>query len=1026
VSEQHSSTQTEAREGGPAGPQRQNPDTSGPNPLGEERAMVGKTGRDLADGEYPGLILPSPYFDVLGEPRPWFKMLVYGREGSGKSTFVTGLCKAYMPYARHMDAKILYCSSEEGPSDTSADRVQRLNIRDDRFVVTSFSTLEELKEVVEDIDAQFVVLDSASALRDQSGEGVEIMKFCERQGRAVAVIAHQNSKGEAAKARDMRHECGIEIQCVQEQMPPGKARAWGLDIKAPERQGEGGEIIVHLAKKKKNRFGGRVKAAPVPMKEDEIRETIPDRVIDRRVRKLKAHNQWPMTGGEPDPATSIRDNQNGYSGMEGESRHPGEPQRPNTAEDRGGPETGQPEPAPGDAGPSGMAPPDGSAVDRAVESPVNGQQGPGSQNGPSGGPTPRPNRSTPKNPTSLMGFPSFIRTNPAQKVDLDEFESFTLRELIENNGNAARSVSYLNKFIGWERGCVAEVSNNESPDYRSEEGGLLDETETLETEDGEVVNGKLLSFTYERFPKSTARPDAVAVTRMYLNDKLVDTICADTAKETIEIVKEKYGDLEIKVLSQEHLQDAFGVEEFRRLASEIPKRQDEDKGTVPSNVRTEGFASNEVSPRGHINTDMGLVDKRVINLAKEAANGEFTGMDDDEGEVLSEGELPASADHGVELFGTEYIFYETDQFELEVSTGDTFFVGSRSTRGDTSLAESLMGFNFGAETNLSGEEPEQVEEEVQEEEEEEPDMTEEVEEAGPPDVMAQVQDLIDQIPGDTEAGFFGTHEEEETPTIDSAALEILTEMAGSVDREQAGSRELVTLEIAGLTALATESDLVLDAPTADDPFYQLSVKDNDEGVDADMLVLALQDANLMSNTVAREEEAEEEPESVGEALGQRAEEAAGIDDDIVPGGFAQTSQGMFVGGDGLAILQEVSDDSTQSSVTFELAGETLRFSVEPAPTKFIGSEENGAFLLTASSEAAQDLSVRGLLMAFDESGAMRRQAVSEQVTEPAEEEEEPEPAPEPSTPEPEEETEASATEQATEQIGQMMSQLEDL
>lgn len=990
--------------------------------------MVGKTGRDLAEGEYPGLILPSPYFDVLGEPRPWFKMLVYGREGSGKSTFVTGLCKSYMPYARHMGAKVLYCSSEEGPSDTTADRVQRLNVRDDRFVVTSFSTIEELKEVVEDIDAQLIVLDSASALRDQSGQGVELMKFAERQGRAIAIIAHQNTKGEAAKARGMRHECGIEIQCAQKEMPPGKARAWGLDIQAPERQGEGGEIIVHLAKKKKNRFGGRVQAAPIPMKEEEIRETVPPEVIDRRVRKLKAHNQWPMTSErENHPADAVSSAPGTEGGMGETNRHPGDP-KPNPdlegpGDSRSGPHVGQTD---RDAAGIGATSPNAGSSDRAGSAPVNGQQGAADHVR-----SPRPNHSTPKNPSSLMGFPSFIRTNPAQKVDLEEFDSFTLRELIENNGNAARSVSYLNKFIGWERGCVADVSENVSPDYRTEEGGVLDETVSLEAEDGNVVNGKLLSFTYERFPKSTARPDAVAVTRMYLNDKLVDTICADTAKETIQILKDRYGDLEIKVLSQEHLQDAFGVEEFRRLASEIPKRQDEDKGTVPSEVRTEGFADSEVSPRGHINTDVGLVDKRVINLAKEAARGDLEGLSADEGEVLSEGDLPASAQHGVELMGTEYIFYETDQFELEVATGNTFFVGSRSTRGDASLAESLQGFNFGAETNLAGEEEEAEEEAAEEPEqveegEEEPELTEEVEEAGPPDVMSQVQGLIENLPGDTESGHFGTHEEETSPTIDSDALDILTEMADAVERDEAAGREIVEMGIAGLTVKANESDLVLDAPAANDPYYQLLVVENDEGVDAEMLVLALQDSNLMNNAVAQEPEAEDEPQTVGEALGERADMAADLDE--APGGFAQTSQGMFVGGDGLEILQTVSDDFTQSSMTFELGGETLRFSVESAPTKFIGTEENGAFQIEAGSEAAEDLSVRGLLMAFDENGAMRRQAISEQVTEPEEEEEEEEPeaAPEPSPPEPEEEEDRSATEQVTERLDEMMGTIEDL
>lgn len=957
--------------------------------------MVGKTGRDLADGKYPGLILPSPFFDVLGEPRPWFKMLVYGREGSGKSTFVTGLCKSYLPYARHMEAKVQYCSSEEGPSDTSADRIQRLNVRDDHFVVTSFSNIEELKEVIEDLDAQLVVLDSAGALKDQSGQGVELMKFCERQGRAIVIIAHQNTKGEAAKARGMRHECGIEIQCEQTEWPPGRARTWNLDIQAPERQGEGGDIIVHLAKKKKNRFGGRVKAAPVPMKEEEIRETVPPEVIDRRVRKLKEHNQWPLTGeSQTHPADAIstgREDAPG-GGKRGNRSRPEQGPGAGQRADAGGPRSGGAQS--GGAEPSG-ARPDGGSAEATAPSPARAG-GPPERTAPEA----NPSHSSPTDPSSLMGFPSFIRANPAQKVDLDEVGSFTLRELVENNGNAARSVSYLNKFIGWERGCVADVSTKGSPEYRTEEGGILEEPETLETEGGDTVTGKLLSFTYERFPKSTARPEAVAVTRMYLNDKLVDTICADTAKETIEKIVEKYGDIEIKVLSQEHLQDAFGVEEFRRLASEIPKRQDEDKGKVPSEVRTEGFPSGEVSPRGHINTGVGLVDKRVVNLSTQAARGELSGMDASEGQVLSDASLPAGAAHGVELFGTEYIFYETEQFDLEVSTGDTLFVGSRSTRGDTAKAESLMGFNFGAETNVSDQE-EAADPEASEASAEAAGAEGEPEE-DEPEAMALVNQRIEGVSGEMETGrvvIGGVPGGR--PLIDEAGREILAEISDTVESDTQNEATDYTMSIGDLDLFAHESKTAVDSEAAEQPSYQFGVKDGEEA-EAEDIALALVAADLLAQVsgtttaAALEEEGDKAPATVGEALSERAEEAADLDEDLVPGGFAQTAQGTFVGGDGLAILQEVSAESTQSTVTFDLAGEEHVYAIDPAPTKFIETEENGAFLLSAGSEAAEDLTVRALLMAFEETGALRRKAVNEQVTEP-EDTGEPDPVPEPAT-----------------------------
>jgi len=539
---------------------------------------------------------------------------------------------------------------------------------------------------------------------------------------------------------------------------------------------------------------------------------------------------------------------------------------------------------------------------------------------------------------------------------------------------------------------------------------------------------------------------------MYLNDKLVDTICADTAKETIEIIKERYGDIEIEVLSQEHLQDAFGVEEFRRLASEIPKRQDEDMGSVPSQVRTEGFPNSAVSPRGHINTDVGLVDKRALNLAKQAARGELSGMEGSGGEVLSEESLPASAEHGVELLGTEFIFYPTEQFELEVSTGSTLMVGSRSTRGDASKAESLMGFNFGAEMNLAGDEAggEPSSEEVSTEEapDEEPEEEAEMAEgAGPPGLMEQVNEKIEDLPGGMQAGHVvmsGTPGGR--PLIDDAAREVLVEMSDAVESTTRNEATDYEMEIGDLMVFADESKTAVSASGAEQPSYQLRTSENEEEVTAEDIALALKTENFLTQVSGttdaaslEDTDSEEEPETVGEALSGRAERAAGLDeenldDDIVPGGFAQTAQGTFVGGDALAILQEVAGETTQSSVTFDLAGKEHVFSIDPAPTKFIETEENGAFRVGAGSDAAEDLTVRGLLMAFEESGAIRRKALSEQIAEPEEEESAgPEPAPEPSAPEPEPtepepagEEEQSAFEETQQKVDNALSVLDDL
>jgi hypothetical protein len=325
-----------------------------------------------------------------------------------------------------------------------------------------------------------------------------------------------------------------------------------------------------------------------------------------------------------------------------------------------------------------------------------------------------------------------------------------------------------------------------------------------------------------------------------------------------------------------------------------------------------------------------------------------------------------------------------------------------------------MGFNFGAETNVSGQEEAVGPEASETSAEDEPGETgaeeagaEEAPEAGPPEAMALVNQRIEGVSSGVETGrvvMDGTPGGR--PLIDDAAREILAEISDTVESDTQNEATDYTMQIGDLSLFAHESKTAVDAEAAEQPSYQFGVKDAEEAgaediagalVEADLLV----EASETTRAAALEEEGDKAPATVGEALSERAEEAADLDEHLVPGGFAQTAQGTYVGGDGLAILQEVSQESTQSTVTFDLAGEEHVFTIDPAPTKFIETEENGAFLLSAGSEAAEDLTVRALLMAFEETGALRRKAVNEQATEPEDTEEpEPDPVPEPATPGP--------------------------
>lgn len=721
-------------------------DVSGP----EGSSMAAKSGAELARENHPGMVLPSPYQEIMGKPSPNFTLLLYGLPGSGKTTLATGICKAYLPYVERIGGKVLFCSAEEGPGDTSSDRISRMGAASPHLIVSNYTTIDELREYVRHEDVQLLVMDSVAQMDPKTSKARDLVRGCRKSGRACVMIGHENSRGKPRMANDLAHECYIQFHCYEDRMSRSLAEQWGLDTDAQERRADGDEVVVHFAEQKKNRYGGSRQTVPIPMKEEEIRETVPDAVIDNTINEMKAERRWPpkliavennaaREGGAPDQSPSGQD----YTPTMETDRQSGEPGRSPTTS-RQNARTGGPDQSPVSASPSD---PTGTSFGGAVRSDGDdGSAAPTSDDLPGGAdarhddltnqsdePMDEMSMDTRGNgSTTERSLPDGVRVNP---VDLSEKESFTLEELIENNGNAARSVSYLNRFVGWERGCVAEVSETDAPGYRDEGGG-------------ETVSGKLLSFTYERFGKTTSRPRAVAVVRMYLNDQLESTFCARTARECIQQIKREYGHLRIRVQGQEHLKDALGAEEYRRLVSEIPKQQDEDKEQMPEQIEEagpeeKGFETSDLGRRGHVDPERALVDKRVITLAKEAARGDLPGVGEGDGQVLQPDFAGTGALHGVELFGSRYLFFPTTQFELERSTGDTFFVGDEDTRGSRELAQELLAFNFGLET-----ESEQVGEERIAGQDEPPEEVQAVEDEEPDEDEAEEEQEVEKEPTD--------------------------------------------------------------------------------------------------------------------------------------------------------------------------------------------------------------------------------------------------------------------------------------
>lgn len=94
-------------------------------------------------------------FEVFGSfPEVW-KMLVYGRPGSGKSTFA-------FKFSRGYQGRVLYVAVEEGFSESLKQKILLNEVRGD-FYISDAQEAREVKMDVEEIGPGLLVIDSISA-----------------------------------------------------------------------------------------------------------------------------------------------------------------------------------------------------------------------------------------------------------------------------------------------------------------------------------------------------------------------------------------------------------------------------------------------------------------------------------------------------------------------------------------------------------------------------------------------------------------------------------------------------------------------------------------------------------------------------------------------------------------------------------------------------------------------------------------------------------------------------------------------
>ncbi len=169
------------------------------------------------------LNLDGEYKELIGTPSKNFIALVYGKPGSGKTTF----CIKFAKYLCTKGMKILFATKEEGFNHTFKEKINRMDAAHPNFHISP--VLDE--SIIKNYDAVFI--DSVTSFKIQPHELVEIK---ERNPNTAFIYIFQATKGgDFRGALEYLHDADVEI----------KAENGILKTEGKNRFGHSGEMKVY-------------------------------------------------------------------------------------------------------------------------------------------------------------------------------------------------------------------------------------------------------------------------------------------------------------------------------------------------------------------------------------------------------------------------------------------------------------------------------------------------------------------------------------------------------------------------------------------------------------------------------------------------------------------------------------------------------------------------------------------------------------------------------------------------------------
>lgn len=158
------------------------------------------SGEEILAMQFPTISFKGDWKDHLGLPEKGFLMLIYGKPGSGKSTYAI----KFADYLSRNHGKTLYVSAEELIGYTLQDKIKRNGALKAKFV-------GELPNNLSGWD--FIFLDSAQKLGLKLSD---IEKLNKKYPATAFIFIYQSTKsGEARGSQQDKHEVDIAINVIE-------------------------------------------------------------------------------------------------------------------------------------------------------------------------------------------------------------------------------------------------------------------------------------------------------------------------------------------------------------------------------------------------------------------------------------------------------------------------------------------------------------------------------------------------------------------------------------------------------------------------------------------------------------------------------------------------------------------------------------------------------------------------------------------------------------------------------------------